>query len=55
MAQNGPQAMSAVRSLSGGKRTSSGRHDLAENDPTETSAVPNGNVALLWSSRRLSR
>ena len=28
--------MSAVRSLSGVNRTLSGRHDLAENDPTET-------------------
>ena len=28
--------MSAVRSLSGVNRTSSGRHDLAENDPELT-------------------
>jgi hypothetical protein len=29
----GPAEMSAVRSLPGVNRTSSGRHDLAENDP----------------------
>src|SRR6266436_511421 len=38
IARNGPPAMSAVRSLSGGKRTSLGRPILVEIDPQRTLA-----------------
>ena len=36
LARTGPPAMSAIRSLTGGKRTSWGLAILVENDPTET-------------------